>query len=1059
MKTKLILFLALLALCGSRVWATDVTVADFNHLPTTYGSLTGTTLFTTNDDSGLAGVTITAPATGISFESTYVNSNYGNCFNISTAAGNTDYQITLAAPTGYIITGYSIGASAHSGSYPHTLTAADGTTTSGEIGSYGYVGAFVYLTVTGLSTNSTYFTIRTKNGGSKLGCPFITISVMKEGVPTVDVTYELYESDGETLVGSVIKKQEANSSLDVPASLVSAAYYDYDYSGTIGEDDCTIKITRTLKDGYAISLSDLNSDKCYNIRNNRGTWAVGAGANVVNSTDELGLSFLASDSKQQFAFIYYDETAKYYLYSVSEDKFAYVDGTKLSLSSDFTAEVAASPVTFGASTSGTYKDSAPVIVKVNDKIFGVSTGHSPDVLNYESASDGGNASSIEEAGDFDDAEAILKIKKYYYLNTYQIVDSNLDKPGFPTTAGKNAFVAAIKAITTSDNFDTSAAAALLTYKGTVKYPEVGKVYKLKENAGTALYAYSKKNDTTKPTMANDGTSTNNSYFRVTAIGTPASNTATITLVDLYGNSLRFCNATGKTSYAATTAEATSIVTSIKTDLFSSTYGKNGRFYLGGAAWTTSSNKVDGESSTYNTLTNPYFLGTWTTETYGGTQWTFEEVDVSSMTAYTIILSGAPSEISLADNTILNNGTATVYLSAAPTFPEIEHYWKSVTNAGNSYTVTYSDDYMPLVEANIKPYIDYPGDGYFQLTTDEASMFSNAITTYNDDEKISDEEYATLLSYLTGYIKYPLDGYYLIQHEESKYYMGTNGSDILVQDGIAPSNIVKMKKDASNNYSMSMEGKYVRPNGNSQFMYLGDSPYYFTGKLVEGKVEFWVGESYCMLAQSYANSGKVYGYNSYGNSTKWTIEAATSITLTLNAVGDKTYGTTYLPFDVTLPEGDVCAYTLTDSGNGWLHLNQLGNGKSIPAGTPVLLRGTSTTSVTATIADVGDIDTGENVLSGTYFTMEHGDNLVLGKIDGVPGFYKYNFDIKPNKAYIAPSAGAKAYKFMFDDEDATAIANVNVNGNADNAAIYNIAGQRISKLQKGINIVNGKKVLY
>ena len=46
-----------------------------------------------------------------------------------------------------------------------------------------------------------------------------------------------------------------------------------------------------------------------------------------------------------------------------------------------------------------------------------------------------------------------------------------------------------------------------------------------------------------------------------------------------------------------------------------------------------------------------------------------------------------------------------------------------------------------------------------------------------------------------------------------------------------------------------------------------------------------------------------------------------------------------------------------------------------------------------------------------------------------------------------------------DEEETSIANVNINGNGNNAAIYNMAGQKLSKLQKGINIVNGKKVLY
>ena len=49
----------------------------------------------------------------------------------------------------------------------------------------------------------------------------------------------------------------------------------------------------------------------------------------------------------------------------------------------------------------------------------------------------------------------------------------------------------------------------------------------------------------------------------------------------------------------------------------------------------------------------------------------------------------------------------------------------------------------------------------------------------------------------------------------------------------------------------------------------------------------------------------------------------------------------------------------------------------------------------------------------------------------------------------------------DEEDGIVNVNENENDNENlnKVGIYNLAGQRISKLQKGINIVNGKKVLY
>ena len=54
-----------------------------------------------------------------------------------------------------------------------------------------------------------------------------------------------------------------------------------------------------------------------------------------------------------------------------------------------------------------------------------------------------------------------------------------------------------------------------------------------------------------------------------------------------------------------------------------------------------------------------------------------------------------------------------------------------------------------------------------------------------------------------------------------------------------------------------------------------------------------------------------------------------------------------------------------------------------------------------------------------------------------------------------------YRFnvTFKGEDATGINDLKDAKDLNNAVIYNVAGQRVNKLQKGINIVNGKKVLY
>ena len=60
--------------------------------------------------------------------------------------------------------------------------------------------------------------------------------------------------------------------------------------------------------------------------------------------------------------------------------------------------------------------------------------------------------------------------------------------------------------------------------------------------------------------------------------------------------------------------------------------------------------------------------------------------------------------------------------------------------------------------------------------------------------------------------------------------------------------------------------------------------------------------------------------------------------------------------------------------------------------------------------------------------------------------------------MAGTSGVKT--FFFEGDDATGINEVNGQWPmANGQSIYSLAGQRIQKMQKGINIVGKKKVLY
>ena len=168
------------------------------------------------------------------------------------------------------------------------------------------------------------------------------------------------------------------------------------------------------------------------------------------------------------------------------------------------------------------------------------------------------------------------------------------------------------------------------------------------------------------------------------------------------------------------------------------------------------------------------------------------------------------------------------------------------------------------------------------------------------------------------------------------------------------------------------------------------------------------------------------------------------------VGDAGYATLYDTTTGYELNGDIKAYAAV-LNNTWLDLSEIGN--EVPAGNAVVLKGTYYNKLAA---DLPAINIANDLKGTDADTAADGTMYILANAaDGV-GFYKAEGTIPAGKAYFQSTSGVKA--FFFDGDDATGISGVDANLNA-NDAIYNIAGQRIQKMQKGINIINGKKVLF
>ena len=178
---------------------------------------------------------------------------------------------------------------------------------------------------------------------------------------------------------------------------------------------------------------------------------------------------------------------------------------------------------------------------------------------------------------------------------------------------------------------------------------------------------------------------------------------------------------------------------------------------------------------------------------------------------------------------------------------------------------------------------------------------------------------------------------------------------------------------------------------------------------------------------------------------------------VSQIGEAGYSTMYnIHSDVTIPSG-ITAYIGTISDDRFM-LEPLS--EKIKASTPVVLKGTAGlfNFMPATGASAAE----SNDLLGSNGSVTGGDGIyALAKKSDVVGFYpvESTVTIPEGRAYLNTSAGVKGFTFVFDD-DATAIEMVNGQSSMVNDnEIYNLAGQRIQKMQRGINIVGGRKVLF
>ena len=197
----------------------------------------------------------------------------------------------------------------------------------------------------------------------------------------------------------------------------------------------------------------------------------------------------------------------------------------------------------------------------------------------------------------------------------------------------------------------------------------------------------------------------------------------------------------------------------------------------------------------------------------------------------------------------------------------------------------------------------------------------------------------------------------------------------------------------------------------------------------------------------------------GDEHNFTVEEVATLPVAVSAVG---YATFIAPVALKIPDG-VKAYT-GNINDKWLTLAEI-EGGVIPANTGVVLEAAKATYnfnivadveaiasdlVGSTAAKVNDKKAEEQI---PYYTLQkRGDEVV---------FMQYNGDVLAgSKAYLdftANPTAAQSIGIRFG-EGTSSIGNAQLIIDNETTVIYDLLGRRVEKMEKGIYIVNGKKVV-
>lgn len=353
--------------------------------------------------------------------------------------------------------------------------------------------------------------------------------------------------------------------------------------------------------------------------------------------------------------------------------------------------------------------------------------------------------------------------------------------------------------------------------------------------------------------------------------------------------------------------------------------------------------------------------------------------------------------------------------AQSSFAKTEDSFGALTNAITAAEgVVNSDDKTTLTNATDAINDAIKGfklqDGYTNLTADMYKKW-NSDTTPNQGENT---DFAIILNAANGQ---PFGD------SSVKWYHFADMSDfskfiVLVSTGSATPRIM-------------MNRAYAETGDGGAYVELTNDP-------TDGKVEV------DLTAYPYAHLNAIKGKN-WGNVNTSGLLLYRS--LTIGETGKATFGTLYKTAKLNGATVYAAKYE-----NGSVKLTAV-DSKNVPAGVGVLVEGEGEIVPTFDV-EAGEVESDLQVSNGTVA----GDGTIFVLANGTNGigFYKLadGEKVPAGKAYLKIAATSR--EFIAIDGEATAIKSVETE--KANGAVYNLAGQQVKNAQKGVFIMNGKKVI-